>query len=235
VLQETRSFDAANETTFSIRTKEDANDYRYFTDPDLPAFVVTESFRQKVKESLPELSGERKQRLMTQYGLNEKDASRMATDKEWVAYFETASDKGIYSQQTANWMQGPIRSYLNDKDISIQELPLTPSLLTNLIQLIEEGMVSHTAAAQKLFPVLVKEGGNPLSIAESLNLIQDRNADALAVLVENVLNRMPGKVQEYKKGKKGLIGLFVGEVMKESKGKADPKILNQLIAEALNK
>jgi aspartyl-tRNA(Asn)/glutamyl-tRNA(Gln) amidotransferase subunit B len=235
VLQETRSFDAVNETTFSIRTKEDANDYRYFTDPDLPAFVVTESFRQKVKESLPELSGERKQRLMTQYGLNEKDASRMATDKEWVAYFETASDKGIYSQQTANWMQGPIRSYLNDKEISIQELPLTPSLLTNLIQLIEEGMVSHTAAAQKLFPVLVKEGGNPLSIAESLNLIQDRNAEALAVLVENVLNRMPGKVQEYKKGKKGLIGLFVGEVMKESKGKADPKILNQLIAEALNK
>jgi len=235
VLQETRSFDSDNETTFSIRTKEDANDYRYFTDPDLPAFVVTESFKQKIRASLPELSGDRKQRLITQYGLNEKDAVRMAPDKEWVAYFEMASNKGTYSQQTANWMLGPIRSYLNDTDLSIQDLLLTPSLLTRLIQLVEEGMVSHTTAAQKLFPVLVKEGGDPLSIAESLNLIQDRNTDSLAVLVENVLNRMPGKVQEYKKGKKGLIGLFVGEVMKESKGKADPKLLNQLISEALNK
>jgi aspartyl-tRNA(Asn)/glutamyl-tRNA(Gln) amidotransferase subunit B len=235
VLQETRSFDAENETTFSIRTKEDANDYRYFTDPDLPAFVVTEAFRNSVKASLPELSGERKQRLITQYGLSENDASRMAPDKAWVAYFETASNKGAYSQQAANWMLGSIRSYLNDKDIAIHELPLTPSLLTRLIQLVEEGMVSHTTAAQKLFPILVKEGGDPLAIAESLNLIQDRNADALAVLVENVLSRMPGKVQEYKKGKKGLIGLFVGEVMKESKGKADPKMLNQLILDALNK
>jgi len=137
VLQETRSFDAENETTFSIRTKEDANDYRYFTDPDLPAFVVTETFRNSVKASLPELSGERKQRLITQYGLSENDASRMAPDKEWVAYFEAASNKGAYSQQAANWMLGSIRSYLNDNNISIHELQLTPSLLTQLIQLVE--------------------------------------------------------------------------------------------------
>lgn len=235
VLQETRSFDPDTCTTFSIRTKEDANDYRYFTDPDLPAFVVTESFKQKIRASLPEFPKERKQRLIQQYQIHEKDAARIAADNDWTSYFESAAKISKHYQQIANWMLGPIRSYLNDNDFSIHQLPLTPSLLLHLIQLVEEGMVSHTIATQKLFPVLVKEGGNPLSLAQSMNLIQDRNEDGLAVLIESVLSRMPDKVQEYKKGKKGLIGLFVGEVMKESKGKADPKLLNRLISDVLNK
>jgi aspartyl-tRNA(Asn)/glutamyl-tRNA(Gln) amidotransferase subunit B len=233
VKQETRSFDAATETTFSIRSKEDANDYRYFNDPDLPAFVVTEAFKQRVKASLPELPKERKLKLIQQYQLNEKDASRLAAEKEWTDYFETAVNVGGQPQQVANWMLGSIRSYLNDQQISIQQLSLTPKLLADLIALVEEGGVSHTIAVQKLFPQLAKEGGEARALAVSLNLIQERNTDTLSQLVDDVLNRMPEKVQEYKKGKKGLIGLFVGEVMKQSKGKADPKLLNQLIAEKL--
>jgi aspartyl-tRNA(Asn)/glutamyl-tRNA(Gln) amidotransferase subunit B len=233
VKQETRSFDADTETTFSIRTKEDANDYRYFNDPDLPAFVVTEEFKQRVKESLPELPKERKFKLIQQYQLNEKDASRLAAEKVWMDYFEAAVNSGGQPQQVANWMLGPIRSYLNDQQISIEQLSLTPKLLADLITLVEEGSVSHTVAVQKLFPQLVKEGGEARALAVSLNLIQERNADTLSQLVDDVLNRMPEKAQEYKKGKKGLMGLFVGEVMKQSKGKADPKILNQLIAEKL--
>jgi aspartyl-tRNA(Asn)/glutamyl-tRNA(Gln) amidotransferase subunit B len=233
VKQETRSFDAATETTFSIRSKEDANDYRYFNDPDLPAFVVTEAFKQRVKASLPELPKERKLKLIQQYQLNEKDASRLAAEKEWTDYFETAVNVGGQPQQVANWMLGSIRSYLNDQQISIQQLSLTPKLLADLIVLVEEGGVSHTIAVQKLFPQLAKEGGEARALAVSLNLIQERNTDTLSQLVDDVLNRMPDKVQEYKKGKKGLIGLFVGEVMKQSKGKADPKLLNQLIAEKL--
>lgn len=233
VKQETRSFDAATETTFSIRTKEDANDYRYFNDPDLPAFVVTEDFKQRVKAALPELPKERKTRLIQQYQLNVKDATRLAAEKPWMDYFETGVKAGANAQQMANWMLGPIRSYLNEQEASIENLFLTPLLLTQLIALIEDGSVSHTVAVQQLFPLLVKDGGEPRALAVSLNLIQERNTDTLSQLVEEVLDRMPEKVQEYKKGKKGLIGLFVGEVMKLSKGKADPKMLNQLIADKL--
>ena len=171
--------------------------------------------------------------MIQQYQLNEKDASRLAAEKEWTDYFETAVNVGGQPQQVANWMLGSIRSYLNDQQISIQQLSLTPKLLADLIALVEEGGVSHTIAVQKLFPQLAKEGGEARALAVSLNLIQERNTDTLSQLVDDVLNRMPEKVQEYKKGKKGLIGLFVGEVMKQSKGKADPKLLNQLIAEKL--
>lgn len=233
VKQETRSFDAQTETTFSIRTKEDANDYRYFNDPDLPAFVVTEDFKQRVKAALPELPKERKSRLIQQYQLNEKDAARVGADKTWMDYFEAAVKAGPQAQSIANWMLGPIQSYVNEQQAGIENLSLTPVLLAELIALIEDGSVSHTVAVQQLFPRLVKEGGTPRAMAVSLNLIQERNTDTLSQLVDEVLTRMPEKVQEYKKGKKGLIGLFVGEVMKLSKGKADPKMLNQLIAEKL--
>ena len=233
VKQETRSFDAETETTFSIRTKEDANDYRYFADPDLPAFVVTEEFKQRIKAALPELPKERKQRLMQQYQLNEKDAARLAADKTTTDYFEAAAKAAGHVQQVANWMLGSIRSYLNEESVSLDQLNLTPKILSDLIALVEEGAVSHTVAVQKLFPQLVKEGGEPHALAISLNLIQERDTDTLSQLVDDVFNRMPEKVQEYKKGKKGLMGLFVGEVMKLSKGKADPKLLNELIAQKL--
>jgi aspartyl-tRNA(Asn)/glutamyl-tRNA(Gln) amidotransferase subunit B len=233
VIQETRGFNPDTETTFSIRTKEDANDYRYFTDPDLPAFVVTEEFKNQIKKSLPELPAERKQRLIQQYAIHEKDGARIASDNEWTHYFEETAKSNRQYQQIANWMLGPIRSYLNEHEVPINDLLFTPKILAALIDLVEEGSVSHTVAVQKLFPQLLKEGGEPRILAVSLNLIQERNTDTLSALVDDVLSRMPEKVAEYKKGKKGLMGLFVGEVMKQSKGKADPKLLNQLIAEKL--
>jgi aspartyl-tRNA(Asn)/glutamyl-tRNA(Gln) amidotransferase subunit B len=235
ILQETRGFDPDTETTFSIRTKEDANDYRYFTDPDLPAFVVTESFKQKIRDSLPELPKERKQRIVRQYQIQDNDASRIAADNEWTHYFEAAANISSRYQQIANWMLGPLKSYVNENEISITHTPFIPQILVELIDLIEKGSVSHSVASQKLFPILVTEGGNPQALASSLNLMQERDEDMLNDLIEQVLASMPSKVQEYQKGKKGLIGLFVGEVMKLSRGKADPKLLNQLIASKLQK
>lgn len=235
VLQETRSFDPETETTFSIRTKEDANDYRYFTDPDLPAFVVTESFKQNIKASLPELPKERKQRLIHEYQIHEKDASRIAADNEWTLFFETSARISKHYQQIVNWMLGPIKSYINENESSIIQLPITPQILVDLIDMIETGTISHSVASQKLFPILVTEGGSPKLLATSLNLLQERDEDMLNNLIQQVLDSMPAKVQEYQKGKKGLIGLFVGEVMKLSKGKADPKLLNQLISDKLQK
>ncbi len=236
ILQQTRSFNADDETTFSIRTKEEANDYRYFADPDLPPFVITKEFIENVRKQLPELPEERKQRLMNEYQLPEYDATLISDDKELSDYFEATAKQNSSFKQISNWLIGPVKSYLNDTSITIDQLALQPLTLAALIDLVEEGKVSHTAASQKLFPALISTPGvAPLQLAQELNLIQERNEDALAVLIDEVLNSMPGKVEEYKKGKKGLIGLFVGEVMKKSKGKADPKLLNQLVTEKLSK
>lgn len=236
IQQQTRSFNADDETTFSIRTKEEANDYRYFADPDLPPFVITKEFIENVRKQLPELPEERKQRLMSEYQLPEYDAALISDDKDLSDYFEATAKHSSSFKQISNWLIGPVKSYLNDTSITIDQLALQPLTLAALIGLVEEGKVSHTAASQKLFPALVSTPGvAPLQLAQQLNLIQERNEDALAALIDEVLNAMPAKVEEYKKGKKGLIGLFVGEVMKKSKGKADPKLLNQLVTEKLSK
>jgi aspartyl-tRNA(Asn)/glutamyl-tRNA(Gln) amidotransferase subunit B len=221
ILQQTRGFNPDSETTFSIRTKEDADDYRYMTDPDLPPFILTDDYIQKIKTALPELGEQRKQRFAKQYGLQEYDAALMSEDKEMAAFFEATATYTSSYKQIANWLLGPIKSVMN---------------LAEIIQLVDEGKVSHTIAAQKLFPaMLVQNNSSALALAQQLNLIQERNEDALLFLIDEVLNTMPEKVMEYKKGKKGLIGLFVGEVMKKSKGKADPKMLNQLVTEKLSK
>jgi aspartyl-tRNA(Asn)/glutamyl-tRNA(Gln) amidotransferase subunit B len=235
VIQQTRSFNAVDETTFAIRTKEDANDYRYLTDPDLPPFVITDEFVTKVRASLPELPEQRKQRLIQAYQLPEYDAALLSDDKEWSDYFEATAKLHSSFKQIANWLLGPVKSYLNEQEKEINGLLFKPPQLAEIIALVEEGKVSHTIAVQKLFPAMLKHQKPALQLAQEMNFIQERNADALALLIDEVLNSMPEKVTEYKKGKKGLMGLFVGEVMRKSKGKADPKLLNQLVAEKLSK
>jgi aspartyl-tRNA(Asn)/glutamyl-tRNA(Gln) amidotransferase subunit B len=234
VIQQTRSFNSDDETTFAIRTKEDANDYRYLTDPDLPPFVITDEFVSNVRASLPELPEQRKQRLIQQYNLPEYDAAQLCDDKEWSDYFETTAKHTSSFKQIANWLLGPVKSYLNEQENEMEQFSFQPKQLAELIALVEEGKVSHTIAVQKLFPALLQHNKSALQLAQELNLIQERNADALSLLVDEVLDAMPDKVTEYKKGKKGLMGLFVGEVMKKSKGKADPKLLNQLVTEKLS-
>ena len=235
VIQQTRSFNADDETTFAIRTKEDANDYRYFADPDLPPFVITDAFVAKVRSSLPELPEQRKQRLIQQYQLPEYDAALLSDDQDLSNYFEATTKYSSAYKQIANWLLGPVKSLLNEQEQDIADFSLQPQQLAEIITIVEEGKVSHTMAVQKLFPAMMQSQQSALQLAQEMNLIQERNTDALALLIDEVLNTMPEKVTEYKKGKKGLMGLFVGEVMKKSKGKADPKLLNQLVAEKLAK
>lgn len=236
VIQQTRGFNPETETTFAIRTKEDADDYRYMADPDLPPFIITDDFIAGIKAALPELSEQKKQRFINQYALPEYDAALLTDDKETADYFEEAAKHTTSFKQIANWLLGPVKSVMNEEGIEMSELQLTPAALASIIQLVEEGKVSHTIAAQKLFPAMLKNTNiSAMELAQQLNLLQERNEDALQLLIEEVLSAMPDKVAEYKKGKKGLIGLFVGEVMKKSKGKADPKLLNQLVTEKLSK
>ncbi len=235
IVQQTRGFNPDTETTFAIRTKEDADDYRYMADPDLPPFIITKEFIQQVRASLPELAEQKKQRFQQQYALPAYDAALLSEENDVAAFFETTATHTAAYKQIANWILGPVKSVLNEQAVEIGQLALQPHQLAEIIQLVEEGKVSYTVAAQKLFPAILNGQAihSALELAQQLNLIQERNEDALQQLIDEVLGSMPDKVAEYKKGKKGLIGLFVGEVMKASKGKADPKLLNQLVTQKL--
>lgn len=236
ILQETRSFNAQDETTFAIRTKEDANDYRYLTDPDLPPFVLTQEYIEQIRKSLPELPEQLKQRLIQQYGLTEYDALHLSDEHGFARFFEAVAQHTSSYKTIANWMLGPVKATLHTQQLEIEHFALRPDQLAGIILLVDEGKISHTMATQQLFPALLKQADKTATeLAQELNLVQERNEDTLLLLIEEVLAAMPQKVQEYKKGKKGLIGLFVGEVMKKSKGKADPKLLNQLMTDCLSK
>lgn len=234
ITQQTRSFDATNDTTFAIRDKEDANDYRYFADPDLAPFRLSNEFIQTIQQQLPALPQQLKQQFETQFGLSNYDAAQLCDEKSTAQYFLDTTAKCTNYKAIVNWMTGPLRQYLNDQNKNYDELELKPETLAQLIQLIDEGKVNFSIASTKILPVLLKENKTPLQIAEELNLIQVNDSNELENWVNQVIDAMPDKVTEYKKGKKGLIGLFVGEVKKLSKGKADPKMVTELLQNKLN-
>ena len=234
ITQQTRSFDADNGTSFSIRDKEDADDYRYFPEPDLTKFFLTEEFVEKVRRSIPELHRQRIKRYISEYGLSEYDATVLTEEKNFSDYFEKITAEGIKHKAAANWMLGPVKSWLNDNSADIDQIPVGPKALAALIRMVEEGKLSFSIASTRLFNELLKNPHKePIQIAEEKNLLLDSNADRIENLIEEVLNKFPEKVKEFKKGKKGLMGLFVGEVMKLSKGQVDPKITNDILLEKL--
>jgi aspartyl-tRNA(Asn)/glutamyl-tRNA(Gln) amidotransferase subunit B len=234
ITQQTRSFDANSETTFSIRDKEEANDYRYFADPDLAPFHLTEAYISTVKNSLPALPQQRIHHYQTQYHLSEYDSSQLCDERSTADYFEQVIQFTKNYKAVANWLLGPVRQQLNETHSSFQHILLQPATLASLIQLVEEGKLNFSVASSKLLPVLLQENKDPLTLATDLNLIQISDDGALEKWVEDVITKMPDKVAAYKKGKKGLIGLFVGEIKKLSKGKADPKKVTELLQTKLN-
>ena len=234
VKQQTRSFDASNDTTFSIRDKEEANDYRYFPDPDLAPFHLTDDFINKIAAALPALPNQLIKKYETELGLSEYDAKQLCDEKETADYFASVIQYTTHYKAAANWILGPIRQYLNEKGLGFAELQLSPTLLVDLIKLVEDGKVNFSVASSKLLPAVITENSSPLALAEKMNLIQVSDTNELETWIQEALQSMPDKVTEYKKGKKGLIGLFVGDVKKRSKGKADPKMVTQLLEQHLN-
>jgi aspartyl-tRNA(Asn)/glutamyl-tRNA(Gln) amidotransferase subunit B len=239
IEQQTRSFDATDGTTFSLRSKEEANDYRYFADPDLPPFQVTDSFLESIRSTIPALPEELMAKYTMRLQLPEYDARVICDDKETADYFEQLINEEIVKananyKAAANWLLGPVRSSLNEQGLSIKEFPVAAGALAKLMQLVEEDKVNFSIASSRILPALIKDPSRaPLEIAISLNLLQSSDTSEVMAWVEEALAKMPDKVTEYKKGKKGLIGLFVGEVKKLSKGKADPRLTNQLLLEKL--
>jgi aspartyl-tRNA(Asn)/glutamyl-tRNA(Gln) amidotransferase subunit B len=236
VVQQTRSFDASAGTTFSLRSKEEANDYRYFPDPDLPPFEVSDEFLNIIKLTIPELPEQLINKYMANYQLSRYDAEIITDDKNTASYFEELIHLTTSYKAAANWLLGPVKSYLNEHNSSICDFPVKPKLLASLIVLVEQGKVHFSTASSKIFPELVAgKSTDPLQVAISLNLIQTGDEESVMKWVQQALDKMPDKVIEYKKGKKGLLGLFVGEVKKISQGKADPDLTSQLLVRKLEK
>lgn len=232
---ETRSFDATKGTTFSMRSKELANDYRYFPEPDLPPLIVGRAWIDEIHSQMPALPDELFNRYTKEYGLSEYDATVLTDIKETALYFDEVCAHTKNYKAAANWVMVNVKSYLNENALDMDDFTLPATAIAKLIALIDEGKVSNSAAAQKIFPQMVANPQKgPLQIAEELNVIQESGADFLQEVIKTAVAQFPDKVAEYKAGKTSLLGLFMGEVMKQSKGKADPKVANKLLKEYLD-
>ena len=236
IVQETRSYEAANNTSFPLRGKEHAHDYRYFPDPDIAPVVITEHFIEHIKLQMPTLANELFLKFTKHLGLPDADATVLTDTKEMALYFEQLILHTHHYKSAANWMLGAVKSYLNESKTDIEDFIIEPTTLAALINLVEDGKVGQSTAVQQLLPQMIKQPNeSPMLLAEQLNILQQSDAGELNQFVEQALKLFPDKVAEYQKGKKNLLGLFMGEVMKLSGGKADPKVITQLLRDSLER
>ena len=235
IIQETRTFDAHSGSTNSMRVKESMNDYRYFPEPDLAPLEITEDWLAEIKTAMPILPWEQEKKLMEEYHLPAYDAHFLSESREMALYFQSVFKHSPHAKQISNWLMGPVKSYLNEHNLSIDQFVLTAEKLAQLINLVEKGIISHHLAVQQLFPLCIESPGrSPQEIVDENQWSHAQSGDALQEWVEQAIAAYPDKVKEYRLGKKGLLALFIGEVMKRSKGTADPKKVNHLVTEALN-
>jgi aspartyl-tRNA(Asn)/glutamyl-tRNA(Gln) amidotransferase subunit B len=234
VYQETRSFDALKGITISMRSKEAANDYRYFPEPDLPRLKIDELTINQVKSEMPALPRQLFLKYTKELGLTEYDAYNLTDSKEIALFYENLIQHTKNYKMAANWVMGDVKSYLNERGVEINEFPIEPIRIAELIHIIEEGKISTTTASQKVFPEMLKNSNeHPLKIAEILNVLQEGDEDLVLKLIETVIQQNLGEVERYKNGEKQLIGFFMGQLMKVSNGKIDPKTANNLLRKSL--
>jgi aspartyl-tRNA(Asn)/glutamyl-tRNA(Gln) amidotransferase subunit B len=228
IVQETRLWDPDKNQTTSMRGKEDAHDYRYFPDPDLLPLVIDDGWIQSVKKSLPELPDEKKKRFMAQYKLPSYDAGLLTSDRELADYFEDCVGIFARPKQVSNWVMGPLLGILNTQEKAIKDAPVSPDSLARLLALVEEGVISGKIA-KTVFDEMAQTGKPAQQIVEEKGLVQISDTDAIEEVVSNVISNNPKEVEAYKNGKTKLLGFFVGQVMKETKGKANPKLVNEIL------
>ena len=235
VVHETRSFNAANNTTISMRHKEEANDYRYFPEPDLQAVIVTEEYIAQVKSQLPPLPKELYSKFTTEYGLSDYDTNILIDEKGIALYYNELCSHTKNYKSAANFVNGSVKSYLNENAVSISDFSISTEQLATLISIVDDERISNSVATSKVFPAMLSSNKTAEEIATENNWVQESDSDALGEYITQAIAKYPEKVAQYKEGKKGLIGLFMGEVMKLSKGQADPKLANQLLKTELEK
>lgn len=233
ITQETRLYDSDKHETRSMRSKEEAHDYRYFPDPDLPPIVLEESFIEGVRETLPELPTAKKQRFESEYKLSADDAAVLTASRETADFFETTLNATQASSKiVSNWMMGELFANLNKSELDINESPISPAQLALLLDRVSDNTLSGSAAKQVFASLWDKEGGVD-QIIESKGLKQITDTGAIEAVVDEVIASAPEQVQQYKDGNDKVIGFLVGQVMKKSKGKANPQMANQMLKEKL--
>ena len=232
--QETRGFDALHNSTIAMRSKEAANDYRYFPEPDLQPLFVDEKQIAEIRSEMPALPKELFDKYVTEYKLTPYDANNLTDSKEIALFFEEIITHNKNYKSVANWIMGDIKSYLNENGVQIDAFPIPAIKISELINLIDDGKVSSSAASQKLFPELLESKESVQEIAERLNIIQVSNEGDLSSFIDEVIRSNSSEVERYKNGEKQLVGFFMGQLMKVSKGKADPKVANSLLRDKLN-
>ncbi|HYG39977.1 MAG TPA: Asp-tRNA(Asn)/Glu-tRNA(Gln) amidotransferase subunit GatB [Cytophagales bacterium] len=234
VVSETRTYDANRNMTYGMRVKEELNDYRYFPEPDLSPLRISEEYLKSIKDSMPSLPHELYNKFVDQYKLPEYDAMVLTDSKEIALFFEELCTCTDNYKAASNWVMGPVKSSLNELQLLVSNFPIKCAKLADLIQMVEDGKVSYSVASQKVYPqLLMHPDKTPLGIAEELNLIQESDTDSLQLIIDEVVAGFPEKVKDYKSGKKALFGMFMGEVMKKTQGKADPKVTSKLLSETL--
>ncbi|CAM3949915.1 Asp-tRNA(Asn)/Glu-tRNA(Gln) amidotransferase subunit GatB [Alkalicoccus chagannorensis] len=234
ILQETRRWDDAKKQTILMRVKEGSDDYRYFPDPDLVHLYIEQDWKDRVYGTIPELPDARKERYIQEYDLPAYDAAVLTQQKAMSDFFEQGLQEGAPAKQLSNWLMGEVNGYLNQEGLELEELPLTPKALAEMIALIEKGTIS-SKIAKKVFKELVENGGDPQTIVEEKGLVQISDEGAVREMVNEALDQNDQSVEDYKNGKEKAIGFLVGQVMKASKGKANPQLVNQLLKEELDK
>lgn len=232
IVQETRRWDDEKNISYSMRNKEEAHDYRYFPEPDLMPIIVDEKWREEIKKTLPELPRDRKKRYVNDFSLPEYDASILTSSKILADFFEETAVKSNNAKASSNWIMGEVLGILKEKQMEIAKIPFPPEYLAKLITLIDKKIISGTIA-KKVFEEMFNNGKNPETIVEEKDLKVINDRQAILDIVADVLKKNAKSVEDYKNGKTRAFGFLVGQVMKETKGKAEPKIVNKILKKEL--
>ncbi len=234
ISMETRTFDAAKGSTLGMRSKELAHDYRYFPEPDLQPLHVSEAMKEAIRKEMPPLPRELRAKYTTTLGLTAYDAGILTDDKATALYYEGVIAHTSNYKGAANWVMGDVRSWMNERGLEMQDFPISAARLAGLINLIDSGQVSHSTASQKLFPLMLENSeASAAELAAKHDLVQATDEGLIESIMQQAMATYPDKVQAYRGGNKGLLGLFMGEVMKGTKGKADPKRANEVVRRIL--
>lgn len=234
ILQETRRFDESTGETLLMRVKEGSDDYRYFPEPDLVDLYIDEEWKERVRAEIPELPDARKKRYVEELGLPSYDAMVLTLTKEMSDFFEATIKVGADPKQASNWLMGEVSAYMNAEQKELHELALTPEGLAGMIKLIENGTIS-SKIAKKVFKELVENGGNPETIVKEKGLVQISDEGALLKIVTEILDANQQSIEDYKNGKDRALGFLVGQIMKATKGQANPPMVNKLLVQEMAK
>jgi aspartyl-tRNA(Asn)/glutamyl-tRNA(Gln) amidotransferase subunit B len=235
VIQETRLWNSAEERTVSMRSKEEAHDYRYFPDPDLPLLVLDREWIKSVERSMPELPESRRRRFVEQYALSEYDAGVLATTRALADYFEETAKLSGQPKAAANWIMGDILRFYKDSNLDLKDMshsPVKPKMLSDMISLVEKGTISGKIA-KTVMEEMCRTGKTPAAIIEEKGLVQISNVDEIETIVSKVIQENPKTVEQYRQGKTGNFGFFVGQVMKATGGRANPQTVNEVLKKRL--